>query len=44
MYLSPIMNFCMKVFDSYMFKLMEHPKITERISFESYPSTKKFLS
>ena len=27
-----------------MFKLMDHPKITERISFECYPSTKKFLS
>ena len=23
---------------------MDHPKITEGISFESYPSTKKFLS
>ena len=44
MYLSPIMKFRMKVFDSYMFKLTDHPKITERISFESYPSTKKFLS
>ena len=29
---------------SYMFKLMDHPKITEGISFETYPSTKKFLS
>ena len=29
---------------SYMFKLMDHPKITEGISFESYRSTKKFLS
>ena len=41
---------------SYMFKLMDHPKLTEGmgslhdprptgpISFESYPSTKKFLS
>ena len=29
---------------SYMYKLMAHPKITEGISFESYPSTKKFLS
>ena len=29
---------------SYMFKLMDHPKITKGISFESYPSTKKFLS
>ena len=28
---------------SYMFKLTDHPKITEGISFESYPSTKKFL-
>ena len=27
-----------------MFKLTDHPKITEQISFESYPSTKKFLS
>ena len=29
---------------SYIFKLMDHPKITEGISLESYPSTKKFLS
>ena len=29
---------------SYMFKLTDHPKITEGISLESYPSTKKFLS
>ena len=29
---------------SYMFKLTDYPKITESISFESYPSTKKFLS
>ena len=28
---------------SYMFKLMDHPKITKGISFEHYPSTKKFL-
>ena len=28
---------------SYMFKLTDHPKITEGISFEHYPSTKKFL-
>ena len=28
---------------SYMFKLTDHPMITEGISFESYPSTKKFL-
>ena len=28
---------------SYMYKLSDHPKITEGISFESYPSTKKFL-
>ena len=28
---------------SYMYKLMDHPKITEGISFEHYPSTKKFL-
>ena len=27
---------------SYIFKLTDHPKITEGISFESYPSTKKF--
>ena len=27
-----------------MFKLTDHPKITEGILFESYPSTKKFLS
>ena len=29
---------------SYMFKLTDQPKITESISFERYPSTKKFLS
>ena len=29
---------------SYMFKLTDHPKITKGISFEGYPSTKKFLS
>ena len=29
---------------SYMYKLTDHPKITEGISFESYPSTKKCLS
>ena len=29
---------------SYMFKLTDYPKITESISFERYPSTKKFLS
>ena len=28
---------------SYMYKLSNYPKITEGISFESYPSTKKFL-
>ena len=28
---------------SYMFKLTDHPKITEGISFERYPSAKKFL-
>ena len=28
---------------SYMYKLSDHPKITEGISFECYPSTKKFL-
>ena len=34
-----------KAISSYMFKLTDHPKITEGIiSFESYPSTKKFLS
>ena len=27
-----------------MFKLTDHPKIIEGILFESYPSTKKFLS
>ena len=27
-----------------MFKLTDHPKITKSISFECYPSTKKFLS
>ena len=26
-----------------MFKLMDHPKITEGISFERYPSAEKFL-
>ena len=29
---------------NYMFKLTDHSKITEGISFESYPSAKKFLS
>ena len=33
-----------KAISSYMYKLSDHPKITEGISFESYPSTKKFLS
>ena len=33
-----------KAISSYMLKLTDHPKITEGISFESYPSTKKFLS
>ena len=28
---------------SYMYKLSDHPKITEGISFERYPSAKKFL-
>ena len=28
---------------SYMYKLSHHPKITEGISHEQYPSTKKFL-
>ena len=28
---------------SYMFKLTDHPKITKGISFERYPSAKKFL-
>ena len=28
---------------SYMYKLSDHPKITEGIWFESYPSAKKFL-
>ena len=28
---------------SYMYKLSNHPKITESISFERYPYTKKFL-
>ena len=28
---------------SYMYKLSDHPKITEGISFERCPSTKKFL-
>ena len=28
---------------SYMFKLTDQPKITERISFERYPSTNKFF-
>ena len=29
---------------SYMYKQLDHPKITECISFECYPSAKKFLS
>ena len=29
---------------SYMYKLSDHPKITTGISFERYPSSKKFLS
>ena len=29
---------------SYMYKLSNHPKITESISFEHYSSAKKFLS
>ena len=29
---------------SYTFKITDHPKITKGISFESYPSTKKFLT
>ena len=29
---------------SYVYKLSDHPKITECSSFERYPSTKKFLS
>ena len=33
-----------KAVSSYMFKLMDYPKITESISFEWHPSTKKFLS
>ena len=33
-----------EVVSSYMFKLTDHPEITESISFEWYPSTKKFLS
>ena len=28
---------------SYIYKLSDHPKVTEGISFERYPSTKKFL-
>ena len=28
---------------NYMYKLSDHPKITIGISFESYPSSKKFL-
>ena len=28
---------------SYMYKVTDHPKITEGISFERYPSAKKFL-
>ena len=28
---------------SYMYKLSDHPKITKGISFERYPSSKKFL-
>ena len=33
-----------KAISSYMYKLSDHPKITESISFECYSSTKKFLS
>ena len=33
-----------KAISSYMFKLTDHRKLTECISFERYPSTKKFLS
>ena len=33
-----------KAISSYMFKPMDQPKITKGILFESYPSTKKFLS
>ena len=32
-----------EVISSYMYNLKEHPKITKCISFERYPSTKKFL-
>ena len=32
-----------EVISSYMYNLKEHPKITECISFERYPSAKKFL-
>ena len=32
-----------KAISSYMYKLSDHPSITEGISFESYPSSKKFL-
>ena len=32
-----------KAVSSYMYKLSNHPKVTEGISFERYPSTKKFL-
>ena len=32
-----------KTISSYMYKLSNHPKITKGISFEHYPSTKKFL-
>ena len=32
-----------EVISSYMYNPKEHPKITKCISFERYPSTKKFL-
>ena len=37
-------GFSYEAISSYMYKLSDHPKITESISFEHYPSTKKFLS
>ena len=33
-----------KAVSSYMYKLSDHPKITESTSFERYSSAKKFLS
>ena len=44
MYLSQTTEFRTKLLVAICFKLTDQPKITEGISFESYPSTKRFLS